>query len=71
MKRHDIDIVSLVSGLLFAGLAAVFALRSLDAFSLDIRVVPAIVLVGLGVAGIAAAIATPGASESPAPPADE
>jgi hypothetical protein len=56
MKRHDLDVVSLVSGLLFASLGVVFALHALGAFSLDVRVVPAVVLIALGVAGIAAAL---------------
>jgi hypothetical protein len=56
MKRHETDIVSLVSGLLFAGLGIVFALHARDTFSLDVRVVPAIVLIVLGIAGISAAV---------------
>ena len=71
MRRHDIDIISLVSGLLFAALGAVFALHSLDAFSLDIRVVAAVVLIGLGLAGVVAALAKPGALDDPAPQTDE
>ncbi len=55
MKRHDFDIVSLVSGLLFAGLGTVFALHAVGAFGLDVRVVPAVVLIVLGLAGISAA----------------
>jgi hypothetical protein len=56
MKRHELDVVSLVSGLLFASLGVAFALHALGAFSVDLRVVPAIVLIVLGIAGIAAAI---------------
>ena len=55
MKRHDFDIVSLVSGLLFGGLGTVFALHAVGAFGLDVRVVPAFVLIVLGLAGISAA----------------
>ena len=55
MKRHDFDIVSLVSGLLFGGLGTVFALHAVGAFGLDVRVVPAVVLIVLGIAGITAA----------------
>jgi hypothetical protein len=55
MKRHDFDIVSLVSGLLFGGLGTVFALHAVGAFGLDVRVVPAVVLIVLGLAGILAA----------------
>ena len=56
MKRHDIDVISLVSGLLFAALGIVFALHALGAFSLDVRAVPAVVLIVLGLAGISAAV---------------
>jgi hypothetical protein len=56
MKRHELDIVSLVSGLLFGSLGVAFALHALGTYSLDVRVVPAIVLIVLGIAGIAAAL---------------
>jgi predicted RND superfamily exporter protein len=56
MKRHEIDVVSLVSGLLFTGLAVVFALNALGWVSFDIRVVPATVLIVLGIAGISASV---------------
>jgi hypothetical protein len=68
MKRHDLDVISLVSGLLFAGLGAVFASHALGAFSVDVLVVPAVVLIVLGLAGIAAALtstARPDAPDSP------
>jgi hypothetical protein len=58
MKRHELDVVSLVSGLLFGSLGVAFALHALGAFSMDVRVVPAIVLIVLGIAGIAAALAS-------------
>jgi hypothetical protein len=56
MKRHQTDVISLVSGLLFAGLGVVFALHALGTFNLDVGVVPAVVLIVLGIAGIAAAV---------------
>ena len=74
MKRHDIDVISLVSGLLFAGLGAVFALDALGTFSIDVRAVPAVVLIVLGLAGIAASLtssdrsAERGAAGSDPPP---
>jgi hypothetical protein len=67
MKRHDIDVISLVSGLLFAGLGAVFALHALDVFSIDVRAVPAVVLIVLGIGGIAAALTSSARSAVPAP----
>ena len=73
MKRHEIDVISLVSGLLFAGLGAVFALHALDVFSIDVRAVPAVVLIGLGIGGIAAALtssARSAASTAPVGPVE-
>ena len=52
MKHHRLDVVSLVAGLLFATLSMLFALDQVDAISLDVRWVPAIVLLALGAAGI-------------------
>jgi hypothetical protein len=57
VKRHEIDVVSLVSGLLFATLAVVFTLNALGTVTFDIRVVPATVLIVLGIAGISASVA--------------
>jgi hypothetical protein len=56
MKRHELDVFSLVAGLLFTGLGVVFALHANDTLGLDVRVVPAVVLIVLGIAGIAAAL---------------
>lgn len=56
MKRHDIDVISLMGGLLFAGLAAVFALHALGAFDVDLRATPAVALIVAGLGGIAAAV---------------
>jgi hypothetical protein len=67
MKRHDIDVISLVSGLLFAGLGAVFALHALDVFSIDVRVVAPVVLIVLGIGGIAAALTSSARSAAPIP----
>jgi len=67
VKRHDIDVISLVSGLLFTGLGAVFALHALDLFSVDVRAVPAVVLIVLGIGGIAAALTSSARSAAPAP----
>ena len=56
MRRHDLDWVSLVAGLLFTGLALLYVVGSLTDRSLDGRVVWPLVLVALGGAGVAAAI---------------
>jgi hypothetical protein len=56
MKRHDIDVTSLMAGLLFAALAAVFALHALDIFDVDLRAAPAVALIVAGLGGITAAL---------------
>ena len=56
MKRHDVDVISLMGGLLFTGLAAVFALHALGVFDVDLRAAPAVALIVAGLGGIAAAI---------------
>jgi hypothetical protein len=66
MKRHELDVVSLVSGLLFTGLAVVFTLNALDWVSFDVRVVPATVLIVLGIAGISASVVKTSRAAEPA-----
>jgi hypothetical protein len=56
MKRHDIDVISLMAGLLFAGLAAVFVLKALGTVDVDLRAAPAVALIVAGCAGIAASL---------------
>jgi uncharacterized membrane protein len=54
MNRHPLDTFSLISGLLFATLGAVFMLDQSDHIKLDARWIPAIVVFVLGFAGIIA-----------------
>ncbi len=56
MKPHRLDLVSLVSGLLFTVLGVMFALDKTGAVTIDVTWIPAIVLVGLGLAGIASGL---------------
>ncbi len=56
MKRHPTDLISLVAGLLFTTLGVMFALARAGAVTIDVTWIPAIVLVGLGLAGIASGI---------------
>ncbi len=56
MKRHPLDLRSLFAGVLFLGLALMFALDQLDTWSVDVRWIPAIVLLTLGAGGIAASV---------------
>jgi hypothetical protein len=67
MKRHELDVVSLVSGLLFTGLAVMFALNAADWVTFDVRVVPAAVLIVLGIAGISASVVKTSRSDEPEP----
>jgi hypothetical protein len=53
MKPHRTDLISLIAGLLFATLGVMFALDRLGTVTIDVTWIPAIVLVGLGLAGIA------------------
>jgi hypothetical protein len=56
VSRHPLDLFSLVAGLLFAVLGALFGLDQLDALDVDLRWIPAIVLLVLGAAGIIASL---------------
>ncbi len=81
MKRHPIDIVSVLAGLLFTALGVAFALGEADRIDIDVRFVPAAVLIAAGAAGIIASftradttpaetIATSGVPDGPAPPSE-
>jgi hypothetical protein len=50
MRRHDLDLLSLVSGVLFAGLGVVFALKATGTITLDLAIVPALVFIVIGLA---------------------
>jgi ABC-type thiamin/hydroxymethylpyrimidine transport system permease subunit len=50
MRRHDLDLLSLVSGVLFAGLGVVFALKATGTITLDLGIVPALVFIVVGLA---------------------
>ncbi|HEX4493139.1 MAG TPA: hypothetical protein VH914_18195 [Acidimicrobiia bacterium] len=56
MKRHDLDLLSLVSGVLFAGLGVVFALKATGTISLDLGIVPALVFIVIGLAVCASVV---------------
>lgn len=53
MTRHPVDLRSLVPGLLFVTLAVLFVFDQLGSLDLDVRWIPAVVLLVLGLAGIA------------------
>ncbi len=56
MKRHPTDVISLVAGLLFATLGVMFGFDELGSVHVDVTWIPAIVLLGLGLGGIASGI---------------
>jgi hypothetical protein len=56
--RHDLDATSFGAGVVFAVLGALFLADGLDAVDFDIRWVAPILLIGLGVAGLATTIRT-------------
>jgi uncharacterized integral membrane protein len=56
VRRHDLDWVSLIAGLVFLGFAAVYAVAALTDVSIDGRFVWPIVFVALGAAGVATAV---------------
>jgi uncharacterized integral membrane protein len=56
VRRHDLDWVSLIAGLVFLTFAAVYTVASLTDVSIDGRFVWPIVLVALGAAGVATAV---------------
>ncbi len=57
MKSHDLDVVSLIFGVLFAGLAIIYTIGAYADFTLNPRYVVPGILVGLGVAGLLGSIA--------------
>lgn len=58
MKRHAFDPVSLVAGLVFAAVAALYLVSEHSSFDVDGRWVLPLVLIGLGVGGVAGALMT-------------
>ena len=56
MRRHDLDWISLIAGIVFTGLALVYLAVGVTDVNLDQRFVWPLVLVALGAAGIATAV---------------
>jgi hypothetical protein len=70
VRRHDLDLFSLVTGLVFVGIAFGHILDVGTDFDLDGRWIVPVVLVALGVAGLAGILrpkddARPGAPDVP------
>lgn len=64
MKRHDLDLVSLISGAVFVLVAVVHLLNAAADGGMDLAWLAPAVLVGLGLAGLAGALRT---RKDPAP----
>lgn len=56
MRRHPLDVFSLLSGLVMLAFAAAFVVGQYTTLELDGRLVVPVLLVGLGVAGLAGAL---------------
>jgi F0F1-type ATP synthase assembly protein I len=52
MSRHDLDLTSLVSGIVFVGVGIVFLLDLSADYSVSPRWVIPLVLIGIGLAGL-------------------
>ncbi len=57
MRRHPLDLFSLLSGLLVLGFALAYLIGGYTDVRLDARLAFPLMLVGLGVAGLAGALA--------------
>jgi hypothetical protein len=53
VSRHPLDLVSLIAGFLFTALGVLFGLDAHGTIDIDVRWIPAIVLLALGAGGIA------------------
>ena len=56
MRRHSVDVFSLMSGVLFFAIAIAYLVGAYSHLHVDARLVLPALLVGLGLAGLAAAI---------------
>ena len=72
MAKHDTDVTSLVFGLLFLGLAGLWALVQYDVLTLPTAsLVAPIVLVAAGVAGLLLTVRRGASASKPADPASD
>ena len=56
MRRHDLDWISLIGGIVFSAIALLYLVVGITDVSVDQRLVWPLVLVALGAAGIATAV---------------
>lgn len=65
MRRHRTDITSLIAGLMFVTFSVLIVLDRVDEIDLDVRWIPAIVLIGLGLANLLGSLAWRRTDETP------
>ena len=56
MRRHELDWISLIAGVVFTGIAVLYLVVSGTDINVDARIVWPVVLVALGLAGVATAV---------------
>jgi hypothetical protein len=56
VKRHDVDPTSLVAGFVFVIIGAIYLVAALTDSDLDARWLLPVLLIGLGIAGLAGSI---------------
>jgi len=56
VRRHDLDWISLIGGIVFTGVALLYLVVAVTDATVDARLVWPLVLVALGAAGIATAV---------------
>lgn len=56
MRKHRLDLFSLLAGALFTTVAGLYLAASFDAASVDNRIVVPVTLIVLGIAGLGSAI---------------
>lgn len=59
MERHELDLTSLALGVVFVALGLVYAVDGAGWAELDLRWIAPVLLLGLGGAGLAAALRPP------------
>ena len=65
MRRHDLDLVSLITGVVFALVAVAHLVGAATGDSLDPLWLAPALLIGLGVAGLAGALRSGGRTDEP------
>ena len=70
MRRHDLDLTSLICGVVFAVVAATHLIAASTGERVELVWLFPVLLVGLGVAGLAGALRSTGRVDDPAPADD-